>query len=106
MGISGYTSKYEDGTNFTSNVINFTPVAYILTKSPSLNTFQTTDSTGQRTIIKKVPVTTLRGTNIVDGSHRNDPLDCAKLSLRSLEFTLTDEAGNELDLGGQMFVSQ
>ena len=32
---------------------------------------------------------------------KNDPLDCAKLSLRSLEFTLTVEAGNELDLGGQ-----
>ena len=68
LGISGYTAKYEDGKNFTSNVINFTPVAYILIKSPNLSTFETTDSTGQRTIIKKVPVTTTRGTNIVDSS--------------------------------------
>ena len=95
------TTIYNDSTAYESNVLNFQPTSYVTIRSPNLGTFMTLDSNGGRTIIKKVPIMTERGQNIVDNSHGNDPLDCSRMTIRNVDFLITDEVGNELDLGNQ-----
>ena len=48
-----------------------------------------------------MPATTERGQNIMGNSHGNDPLDCSRMTLRNVDFLITDEVGNELALGNQ-----
>ena len=61
----------------------------------------TSGSFGERTIIKKIPVTVPSGQIILDDVRSAlDLLSCSRQTLRRLEFSLTDEYGNELDLQG------
>ena len=102
LGITDLTTPlYTNTTPLLTKQVNFQPTSYVTIRSPNLVTFMTLDSNGGRTIIKKVPVTSERGQNIIDNSHSNDPVDCSRMTLRNLEFFITDESGNELDLGGQ-----
>ena len=56
-------------------------------------------SFGERTVIKKVPVMAPQGEMILDDTRSgNDMLSCEKQTLKRLEFTITDEFGNVLDL--------
>ena len=102
LGITDLTTTlYTNTTPLLTKQVNFQPTSYVTIRSPNLGTFMTLDSNGGRTIIKKVPVSSERGQNIIDNSHSNDPLDCSRMTLRNMEFIITDESGNELDLGGQ-----
>ncbi len=75
------------------------PIQHLLIKSPNLGTFNTLDSIGQRTIVKKVPITVPTDQNIVDFIRSGiDYLECGKQTVRSLEFQITDETGNEIEL--------
>ena len=102
LGITDLTTPiYNNTTPLLTKQVNFQPTSYVTIRSPNLGTFMTLDSNGGRTIIKKVPVSSERGQNIIDNSHANDPLDCSRMTLRNMELIITDESGNELDLGGQ-----
>ena len=49
--------------------------------------------------MKKIPVVVPQGQMIVDDVRSGmDTLDCSKQNLKRLEFQLTDELGNEVDL--------
>ena len=98
LGITDLTTPlYTNTTPLLTKQVNFQPTSYVTIRSPNLGTFMTLDSNGGRTIIKKVPVSSERGQNIIDNSHANDPLDCSRMTLRNLEFFITDESGNELE---------
>ena len=84
---------------FTSSRLQFNPVKYLFIKSSNLGTFNTLGSFGERTILKKVPVVAPQGEMILDDTRSgNDFLECGKQTLKRLEFTITDEPGNILDL--------
>ena len=51
--------------------------------------------------LKKVPVTAPKGEMIYDDTRSgNDMLSCEKQTLKRLEFQVTDELGNIMDLQG------
>ena len=89
------------GDAFHSGRLQFTRVKYLFIRSANLGTFNTLGSFGERTIIKKVPVTAPQGEMILDDTRSgNDVLNCAKQTFKRLVFTLTDEKGNIIDLNG------
>ena len=84
---------------YNSKRLQFNPVKYIFIKIANLGTFNTLGSFGERTVIKKVPVIAPQGEMILDDTRSgNDMLSCEKQTLARLEFTITDEFGNVLDL--------
>ena len=86
---------------FFSIRLQFNPIKYLFIKSANLGTFNTLGSFGERTIIKKVPVTAAQGEMILDDTRSgNDMLSCERQSLKRLEFTVTDEFGSNVDLQG------
>ena len=89
-------------TAYVSKRLDFNPIKYVLLKSPNIGNFMTAGSFGERTIIKKIPVTVGEGEMILDDTRSAmDLLNCSKQTLRRLEFQLTDEYGNELVLQNQ-----
>ena len=90
-----------NSSGFFSKRLQFNPIKYIFIKSANLGTFNTLGSFGERTVIKKVPVMVPQGEMILDDTRSgNDMLSCEKQTLKRLEFTITDEVGNVLDLNG------
>ena len=88
-----------DLDTYFSKRLQFNSVKYIFIKSANLGTFNTLGSFGERTVIKKVPVISPQGEMILDDTRSgNDMLSCEKQTLKRLEFTITDEFGNVLDL--------
>ena len=86
---------------FFSNHLQFDSIKYLFIKSANLGTFNTMGSFGERTIIKKVPVTAPKGEMILDDTRSgNDMLSCEKQTMKRLEFQVTDELGNTMDLQG------
>ena len=89
------------GIAYHSSRLQFTRIKYLFIRSANLGTFNTLGSFGERTIIKKVPVTAPQGEIILDDTRSgNDVLNCAKQTFKRLEFTITDEKGNIIDLNG------
>ena len=89
------------GVAYHSSRLQFTRIKYLFIRSANLGTFNTLGSFGERTIIKKVPVTASQGEIILDDTRSgNDVLNCAKQTFKRLEFTITDEKGNIIDLNG------
>ena len=93
------TPLISNASPYVSLRVDFMPKKYIFLKSPNLGSFMTLGTFGERTVIKKVPVTAGQGQLIVDDNRSAmDVLDCSKQSFKRLEFQLTDETGEELDL--------
>ena len=66
-----------DLDTYFSKRLQFNPVKYIFIKSANLGTFNTLGSFGERTVIKKVPVTAPQGEMILDDTRSgNDMLSC------------------------------
>ena len=87
---------------YASERYDFRPIKYVLLKSPNIGNFMTSGSFGERAIIKKIPVTVSRGEMILDDTRSSlAVLSCPRMTLRRLEFQLTDGEGNQLDLQGQ-----
>ena len=103
LGITTIMNTFVPGSDegFFSNHLQFDPIKYLFIKSANLGTFNTMGSFGERTIIKKVPVTAGKGEMILDDTRSgNDMLSCEKQTLKRLEFQITDELGNTMDLQG------
>ena len=90
-----------ESSGFFSQRLQFNPIKYLFIKSTNLGTFNTLGSFGERTVIKKVPVIAPQGEIILDDTRSGDDmLSCEKQTLKRVEFQITDEVGNVLDLNG------
>ena len=99
LGNVGLSTEHTNATPYTSQRVDFNKIKYLFLKSPNLGTFRTLGSFGERTVIKKIPVTVPQGQMITDDVRSGmDTLDCSKQNLKRLEFQLTDEWGTEVDL--------
>ena len=99
LGNVGTSKENTVTSHYQSQRVDFNKIKYLFLKSPNLGTFRTLGSFGERTVIKKIPVTAGPGQMILDDVRSGmDTLDCSKQSLKRLEFQLTDERGNEVDL--------
>ena len=88
-----------DLDTYFSRRLQFDRFKYLIIKSTNLSVFNTLGSFGERTIIKKVPVTAQQKEMILDDTRSgNDMLSCEKQTLKRLEFQVTDELGTVLDL--------
>jgi hypothetical protein len=95
------TSIIHNAGNPFVSFIDLQPIRNIYIKSPNLGNFNTLGLRGECDIIKKVPVTADFNQMIFNNSIvSNDFLDCSRLTLRTLEFILTDSAGNEIPFHG------
>ena len=96
----GKSTIHNTGNPFIAS-IDLQPIRNIYIKSPNLGNFNTLGSRGEYDIIKKVSVSSDYGQMIFNNSIvSNDFLDCSRLTLRTIEFILTDSAGNEIPFHG------
>ena len=95
------SSVHSSGSPFVSNYIDLFPIRNLYIVSHNLGNYNTLSVSGERGIIKKVPVTAnyneMVFNQVVLGS---DYLDCSRQTLSRLEFQLKDVFGNTIDLNG------
>ena len=95
-------SIYYNSTNpYISGVLDLQPIRNIYMHSPNLTSFNTLGPLGEKTIIKKIPVTSDFNTVIFDQvMTSNDYIDCSRQTWQRLEFQLRDSKGNTINLHG------
>lgn len=85
-----------------SGYIDLMPIRNLYIVSSGLGSFNTMSVSGERSIVKKVPVNAGYGEMIFDQSLVGiDYLDCSRQTLSRLSFQLKDVFGNIVDLHGQ-----
>ena len=100
------TSPYYDRTTgtaiFTSSSIDLQPIKNIYLYSPNIGSYNTIGPRGERSILKKIPVTAGYNFVIFDNTIISQEfLDISKQSLSTMHFIITDSAGNLIPLHGQ-----
>jgi hypothetical protein len=94
-------SVHDMDNEFVSNYLDFLPIRNLYIVSPNLGNYNTMSVSGERGIIKKVPVTANYNEMIFDQVVLgNDYLDCSRQTLSRLEFQLKDVFGNVVELNG------
>ena len=95
-------SIYYNSTNpYNSGVLDLQPIRNIYICSPNLTSFNTLGPLGEKTIIKKIPVTSDFNTVIFDQvMTSNDYIDSSRQTWQRLEFQLRDSKGNTINLHG------
>lgn len=89
-------------TSFTTGYINIFPIRNIYITSFGLGNFNTMSISGDRGIVKKVPVTGGYGEFIFDQTVVGiDYLDCSKQTLSRIGFRLNNVFGERINLHGQ-----
>jgi len=87
---------------WTSGYVDLMPITNLYIVSSGLGSFNTMSVSGERSIVKKVPVNAGYGEMIYDQSLVGiDYLDCSHQTLSRLSFQLKDVFGNVIDLHGQ-----
>ena len=95
------STLYSAGNPYTSGMLDLLSIRNIFISSPNLGSFSTMGARGESNIIKKVPVSSDFGYLIVDSfTSPHDFLDCSKLTLGTIEFSLRDVKGNYIPLHG------
>ena len=85
-----------------SGYVDLMPIRNLYIVSSGLGSFNTMSVSGERSIVKKVPVNAGYGEMIYDQSLVGiDYLDCSHQTLSRLSFQLKDVFGNVVDLHGQ-----
>ena len=116
LGILGYPKPYQSINNYLNNedvkvntkaspyvseYVNLNPVRNIYITSGNLGSYNTMSVSGERGIIKKVPVRANYNEMIYDDAVLGiDYLGCSRQSLSRLEFQLKDVFGNLINLHG------
>ena len=91
QGNAGYNSF---NAPFTMKYLNLQPIRNMYLHSSTIGSFSTIGLYGCRTIIKKIPVTADFNYMIIDNAMSgNDFVDCSRVTLKQLEFTLLNEDG-------------
>ena len=94
-------TSYEPSTTFQTGYVNLYPNRNLYIVSPNLGKFDTMSVSGERKILKKVPVNAGYNEMIYDQTVlANDYIDCSRQLLGRLEFQLKDLYGNVMDLQG------
>ena len=88
-------------TPFVSGYLDMSPLRNAYLTCTGLGNFSTVSLTGDRSIIKKIPVNGKPGDIIYDSSQTGiDYLDCSRQTLSRISFKLTDNYGRVIDLHG------
>jgi hypothetical protein len=88
--------------SFKTGHINLFPIRNLYLVASGLGSFNTMSVSGERSIIKKIPVNANYGEMIFDQSLVGiDYLDCSRQTLSRLSFQLKDVFGNLVDLHNQ-----
>jgi hypothetical protein len=99
--LEGNSRYYYLTSPYNSNALNLQSIRNIYIHSPNLGSYTTIGPQGERTIIKKVPVTANQNEMIFDQVMTgNDFSDCSKMTLKTLEFYLRDSRGNYINFHG------
>lgn len=95
------TTPKVNTTAFTTGYINMFPVRNIYITSFGLGNFNTMSISGERSVVKKVPVTAGYGEFIHDQTVVGiDYLDCSKQTLSRIGFQLKNVFGERINLHG------
>ncbi len=99
--LKNFTSKGHNTNAFVSGYIDLYPLRNIYLTSSGLGNFNTMTVTGDRHVIKKIPVNAGQGEVIFDQTVTGmDYLDCSHQTLSRLSFQLKDVFGNIIPLHG------
>jgi hypothetical protein len=100
--LRNFTPKVCNNTSpFTSGYVDLFPIRNVYITSTGLGNFNTLSVSGERSIIKKVPVTAGYGEIVFDQAVVGmDYLDCSRQTLSRVGFQLKDVFGNVIKLHG------
>jgi hypothetical protein len=100
--LRNFTPKVNNNTSpFTSGYVDLFPIRNVYVTSTGLGNFNTLSVSGERNIVKKVPVTAGYGEIVFDQAVVGmDYLDCSRQTLSRVGFQLKDVFGNIIDLQG------
>lgn len=99
--LKNFTSKGYNSNPFVSGYIDMYPLRNIYMTCSGLGNFNTMSVSGDRNIIKKVPVNAGHGEVIFDQTVTGmDYLDCSHQTLSRISFQLRDVFGNTINLHG------
>jgi len=94
--------RYDVVRLFEGGQFSAVPHSTLYIVSPQLGTFGNIGPQGERDVLKKVIVSANANEILIDQwGNMDDYVNVSKLSLRSLNFRLTDVYGNVIDLHGQ-----
>jgi hypothetical protein len=97
--LKNFTSQGNSNSDFVSGYIDMYPLRNIYMTCSGLGNFNTMSVSGDRNIIKKVPVNAGHGEVIFDQTVTGmDYLDCSHQTLSRISFQLKDVFGNIIDL--------
>jgi len=102
LKLTSGNASYNTHTNpFVSGYINLQPIRNLYLHSSNIGSYNTIGLYGCRTIIKKIPITVDFNYMIVDSQlSGNDFMDCSRVTMKQLEFRLTNEDGKIVPLHG------
>jgi len=99
--LKNFTSKGYNTNPFVSGYVDLYPLRNIYMTSSGLGNFNTMTVTGERSVVKKIPVNTGHGDVIFDQTVTGmDYLDCSHQTLSRISFQLRDIFGNIIPLHG------
>jgi hypothetical protein len=99
--LKNFTSKGYNTSPFVSGYIDLYPLRNIYMTSSGLGNFNTMTITGERNVVKKIPVNAGHGEVIFDQTVTGmDYLDCSHQTLSRISFQLRDIFGNVINLNG------
>ena len=92
---------YNKRLPFTSGFVDFQPIRNVYLCCSGLGNFQTLTLSGERNVVKKIPVNGMSGEIIFDQwGNGTDHLDCSQQTLSRISFQLRDVFGRNIDLRG------
>jgi hypothetical protein len=103
--LRNFTPKINDNANpYKSGYVDLFPIRNLYLSCSGMGNFNTMSVNGDRSIIKKIPVTAGYGEMIFDQSVVGiDYLDCSHQTLSRISFQLKDVFGRLIDLHGNHF---
>ena len=96
----GNSPLYDSNNPFVSSFINLQPIRNLYLSSLGLGNYNTVGLKGNRSIIKKIPVTAPWNSMIFDNIAYDDFLSCERQTLKTMNFRLTDCHGHTVPLNG------
>ena len=99
--LEGNSPFYSTISPYNSSYLKLQSIRNIYIHSPNLGTYSTIGPQGERTIIKKIPVSSNPNEMIFDQVMTgNDFGDCSRMTSKTLEFQLKDSRGNYINFHG------
>lgn len=102
LKLTSGNASYNTHTNpFVSGYLNLQPIRNLYLHSSNIGSYNTIGLYGCRTIIKKIAVSADFNYMIIDNAMAgNDFMDCSRVTMKQLEFRITNEDGKFINLHG------